>query len=250
MSWKEKSEPTDFDSQAISGLFFLDGDAVFNQLGAYWVAGLKYPMIEFPSGIQCQLWESSPDKGGTVHVFGEMDLPYYSTRDEAYEQANDIAEQCGYIAKRIGEDRLEVWGHDTDEHFYLHYNNQQKRLVDITRPPQEKEAGTRPKIPLLPEELKEKLPKLYANEQQGLDALAQVKFFMPDGSWTWYASEYDGQDICFGLVIGHEIELGYFSLSELEQIRGSLGLPVERDRHFEPKTLRELKSIHERGSVG
>lgn len=73
---------------------------------------------------------------------------------------------------------------------------------------------------------------------------------MPDGSWTWYASEYDGQDIFFGLVIGHEIELGYFSLSELEAVRGNLNLPVERDRHFEPKTLQALKSIHEQGGVG
>lgn len=36
----------------------------------------------------------------------------------------------------------------------------------------------------------------------------------------------------FGYVIGLEAELGYFSLSELEQIRGALGLPVERDLYF------------------
>ena len=33
-------------------------------------------------------------------------------------------------------------------------------------------------------------------------------------------------------------ELGYFSLEELKGIRGHLGLPVERDRHFEPTPLR------------
>lgn len=41
----------------------------------------------------------------------------------------------------------------------------------------------------------------------------------------------------FGLVIGHEPELGYFSVDELEQVRGRLGLPIERDLHFTPAPL-------------
>jgi len=36
---------------------------------------------------------------------------------------------------------------------------------------------------------------LYSGEELGLDALAQVKFFTPDSSWTWYASEFDEEDI-------------------------------------------------------
>lgn len=98
---------------------------------------------------------------------------------------------------------------------------------------------------LLPESIKKELPKLYANEELGLDALAIVKFFTPDSSWTWYASEFDGKDTFFGLVIGFETEYGYFSLSELSQIRGPLGLPIERDLYFKPKTLRELEAYHE-----
>jgi hypothetical protein len=96
---------------------------------------------------------------------------------------------------------------------------------------------------LLPKEIREKLPPLYANEELGLAALALVKFFTPDANWTWYASEF-GDDIFFGLVSGLEIELGYFSLSELESIKGPLGLPIERDLHFEPKTLKELMEFH------
>lgn len=98
---------------------------------------------------------------------------------------------------------------------------------------------------MLDEETQEKLPELYANEELGMDAKARAKFFTPDANWTWYASEFDGEDIFFGLVIGHEVELGYFSLSELEEVRGPLGLPIERDLHFEPKTLRELKEHYE-----
>ena len=88
------------------------------------------------------------------------------------------------------------------------------------------------------------MPPLYANEELGLDALVQVKYFTPDSNWTWYASEFDGEDILFGLVSGFEVELGYFSLSELESVRGPYGLPIERDLYFEPKTIRELRDYH------
>ena len=67
-----------------------------------------------------------------------------------------------------------------------------------------------------------------------------VKLFTPDSSWTWYATEFDGEDTFFGLVDGHARELGYFSLSELERVRGPMGLPVERDRHFGEHTLAEV----------
>lgn len=97
---------------------------------------------------------------------------------------------------------------------------------------------------LLPKELKEKLPKLYENEELGLDARALVKYFTPDSNWTWYGSEFDGEDIFFGLVSGFEVELGYFSLSELESARGPRGLPIERDLYFKPETLENLLRRH------
>ena len=98
---------------------------------------------------------------------------------------------------------------------------------------------------LLDKESREKLPTLYSGEDKGLGALAPVKFFTPDSSWTWYASEFDGEDIFFGLVIGLEIELGYFSLSELKSVKGPLGLQIERDLHYDPQTLRELMEKHQ-----
>lgn len=99
---------------------------------------------------------------------------------------------------------------------------------------------------LLDQASRERLPLLYANEEIGLAALALVKFFTPDSNWTWYASEFDGEDIFFGLVSGFEVELGYFALSELDEARGPLGLPIERDLHYDPKTLQELLDIHRR----
>jgi len=98
---------------------------------------------------------------------------------------------------------------------------------------------------LLTKAIRRRLPPLYANEEQGTEALAIVKFFTPDSSWTWYASEFDGDDLFFGLAVGVEPELGYFRLSQLQSIRGKLGLPVERDRFYKPTPLCELLEKHE-----
>ena len=93
---------------------------------------------------------------------------------------------------------------------------------------------------LLTKEVLKRLPKLYEQEEKGLEATAYVKFFTPDSNWTWYATEFDGKDTFFGLVDGFEKELGYFSLSELQSVKGALGLPIERDMFFKPKKLSEL----------
>ncbi len=86
-----------------------------------------------------------------------------------------------------------------------------------------------------------KIPMLYEAEEVK-DPIVHAKFFVPWGSWTWYATEYDGEDLCFGLVDGHEVELGYFSLAEMEEIEGPGGLKIERDLHFTPKPLSEVRA--------
>ena len=93
---------------------------------------------------------------------------------------------------------------------------------------------------LLTKAIRKKLPPLYSQEDKGGAAVAVMKFFTPDSSWTWYATEFDGEDTFFGLVDGHEVELGYFSLAELQRIRGGLGLHVERDMHWDQRTLAEI----------
>ncbi len=93
---------------------------------------------------------------------------------------------------------------------------------------------------LLTQEILHKLPPLYSQDGLGGKAIAHVKFFTPDSSWTWYATEFDGDDTFFGLVDGHCKELGYFSLSELKSARGPLGLHIERDKFWQPKTLDEI----------
>jgi len=96
-------------------------------------------------------------------------------------------------------------------------------------------------VKLLTKELRAKLPKLYQTEATPAEEkIAVAKFFTPDSSWTWYAVEFDGEDLFFGLVHGFEKEWGYFSLRELQAVRGPWGLPVERDLYFSPTKIKEV----------
>ena len=63
-----------------------------------------------------------------------------------------------------------------------------------------------------------------------------VKLFTPDAGCTWLivSIEPDDPGIAYGLCdlgLGCA-ELGSVSIAEIKELRGSLGLPVERDLHF------------------
>lgn len=248
MSWVEKGRPTPFDAEPINqGFFYLDGDIVAQFVGRDWTTGQKLPMISFPSGEEFQIWESSaPAVGGIVHLFGEMDLPFKGDRDEAYETACHIAEECGYSAVKVGEYGLEVRGQDEEEHFLITYDPAAPQMLDVMPQRSHEPPPVHRAHLLMTDEIREQLPELGANEDQGLEATAPVKYFTPDSGWTWYATEFDGEDLFFGLVIGFEMELGYFSLTELQQAKGPMGLAIERDLYFEPQTLQELMDMHRR----
>jgi len=94
---------------------------------------------------------------------------------------------------------------------------------------------------LLPAWLAADVPALYSQEHTP-DPVVRVKFFTPDSSWTWYVVEYSSADrLCFGLVDGFDCELGYFSVDELESVRGPLGLRVERDLWWKPVPLSAVR---------
>lgn len=95
------------------------------------------------------------------------------------------------------------------------------------------------------------LPSLYSQEEKGDAALAMVKYFCLTSNWTWYATEYDPlEGMFFGLVHGFEVELGYFTLAEFEELNASSVFPViERDLYWVPKSLADIRrEIEERGS--
>jgi hypothetical protein len=113
---------------------------------------------------------------------------------------------------------------------------------------------------LLTKEIKRRLPALYSQENEK-DPLVICKFFDPSSLWTWYAIEgspvdengyYDTDKekvdfLFFGLVIGFEPELGYFSLKELvsakQGIKG-INLQIELDMCFKPCRLSQVKKEH------
>lgn len=92
---------------------------------------------------------------------------------------------------------------------------------------------------LMTKEIEKKLPELGTHDSAGTEDIRVVaKYFTPDSSWTWYVTEgnKEGDDWrFFGWVDGHYPEFGYFMLSDLESVRGCLGLGVERDRYFTAK---------------
>jgi hypothetical protein len=93
------------------------------------------------------------------------------------------------------------------------------------------------------DEILSALPAIGSTDGQGGDAVALTKLFTPSSSWTWYLTEASrqGDDVLmFGLVDGHEKELGYVSLNELISVRGPMGLPIELDLYWSPKKLVDI----------
>jgi hypothetical protein len=180
-----------------------------------------------------QLLEKKMDKDEVKEKLSERQdfiSPYLSqnsqsSRGHLFETLADMTDEDGAMAEMEELESLDQW----------------LAFIDLQTPPEEPPPTGEN---LLDQASREKLPPLYSGEEKGLEALAQVKFFTPDSNWTWYASEFDGEDIFFGLVSGFEVELGYFSLKELQETRGPMGLSIERDLYFEPKTLNEFMERH------
>ena len=92
------------------------------------------------------------------------------------------------------------------------------------------------------DELLPKLPPL--GSQEGVsDPVVLMKFFTRDAEWAWYVTEGSPTDddfMFFGFVFGIEQEWGYFSLSDLADVCGPSGFPVERDLRFEPDSFSKV----------
>lgn len=96
----------------------------------------------------------------------------------------------------------------------------------------------------IPKNLLDNIPDLYETERS-LNPICHIKLFTPDSIFTWYIIEFskDDKDTCYGLVKGFESELGYFSLKELESIKGNLGLKIEIDTSFSPTALAIIRKL-------
>jgi hypothetical protein len=98
---------------------------------------------------------------------------------------------------------------------------------------------------LIPKDIREKLLENGRRQSQvqgtkdEIDFYPVLKLFTPDAGCTWLLTELmpEDPDIAFGLCdLGMGFpELGYVSITEIESLRGPLGLPVERDLYFKAK---------------
>lgn len=102
---------------------------------------------------------------------------------------------------------------------------------------------------LLTKALERRFRELGTQEALGDAAIVPCKFFTPDSGWTWWPISFDDETrTFFGLVQGHEVEFGYFSLEELETVTGPLGLHVERDLSWKERTIGEVRAALEPGA--
>jgi len=88
---------------------------------------------------------------------------------------------------------------------------------------------------LMPNDIRARLLANGASAEE-TDHVPVVKFFDPTGAATWLITEMSpaDSDILYGLCdlgLGFP-ELGYVSLSELQAVKGRLGLGIERDLDF------------------
>lgn len=93
---------------------------------------------------------------------------------------------------------------------------------------------------LLTQELRRKLPRLYATEEQNNPTLI-CKFYLSMTPWVWYATEFDGKDTFYGYVEGSfKKDFEYFSLRRLENLQGPFRIRVQRDYTFKPQRLSDV----------
>lgn len=244
MPWVSKERPTAFEEEPIEGLYFLLGDVLAQAYRQDWLRGKKYPTIVYPSGVTREV-EKAPETGrdGSVHLYGHLHLPLEIERGYLVVTAAKIAGEVGFNVKITDENRFSVWRPDMGGQYRVTCGDGGKRITNIEYKDREPNSRRAPRpMELLDDVSRAVLPELYANESlKGRDVFAPVKFFTPDSSWTWYATEFDGDDTFFGLVSGFDVELGYFSLSELKSVRGPLGLAIERDLYYTPENLDKLR---------
>ena len=103
--------------------------------------------------------------------------------------------------------------------------------------------GKQPTKHWLPEPLEKELINEFHRPEDQKTGVALVKYFTPDGSATWYLSEYFPEDdVFYGYCdLGNGFpELGYVSRTELRETRGKMGLHIERDYYYTPKILNDI----------
>ena len=92
------------------------------------------------------------------------------------------------------------------------------------------------------------------HDQPSAQTPVVVKFFTPDAAASWFITEGEKLDngdwLLFGFAdLGDRemAELGSVLLSQIESVRGGLGLKPERDMYYPDTTLADVLSEYGKG---
>ena len=89
---------------------------------------------------------------------------------------------------------------------------------------------------LMTKEIKEKAQKQY-DEGSDMEQMVVAKYFDAMGGWKWFLMNMDKDgDYCWGIVKGHAVEMGSFSMAELKSMQPRL----QRDLYFEPMKAKDV----------
>lgn len=235
MVWQEQEQLKYYTKDSLEGFFCLHGDVMAKQYRQERLKGKSYPTIAFPSGVICEITTPRTDNP-KIHLFGKVELPVNVSREMLISHVVVASiDDPNLVYQPVNESTIAVGNRVSKRGYRI--TLREDHITDISLYP----YGV---MELLPGHLRAVLPPIRTTDGKGWQAVAPLKIFTPDGNWTWYPTEFDGEDTFFGLVIGFEAELGYFSLNELESVRGLFGLPLERDLHYTPITLERALTSH------
>ena len=93
---------------------------------------------------------------------------------------------------------------------------------------------------LMTKEIKEKAQKQF-DDGSDMEQMVVAKYFDAMGDWKWFLMNMDkDEDYCWGIVKGFAVEMGSFSMKELQDIKLPFGLGIERDVLFSSTPASEL----------
>ena len=75
------------------------------------------------------------------------------------------------------------------------------------------------------------------DEGSDMEQMVVAKYFDAMGDWKWFLMNMDeDEDYCWGIVKGFAVEMGSFSMAELNSMQPRL----QRDLYFEPMKAKDV----------
>ena len=89
---------------------------------------------------------------------------------------------------------------------------------------------------LLTKEITKKATEQF-DKGSDMNQMIVAKYFDKSGDWQWFLMNMEDEDYCWGIVKGFAVEMGSFSLTELEEVYGRR---LERDLYFKSVKAKDL----------